>query len=133
MPVQAIIEHGARPAYDLADESGVLVNKLSIKPTREYVERKNSQRMVAYVRAENPRITFEFSGVIVGEGASGFADQHPGTAITALANFQSAIHGFSPTEGRIIYKDPTRELSDTDEPQVSFTAEMFPGIAPAAP
>jgi hypothetical protein len=89
--------------------------------------------MVAYVRAENPRITFEFSGVIVGESAAGFADQHPGTAITALANFQSAIHGFSPTEGRIIYKDPTRELSDTDEPQVSFTAEMFPGIAPVTP
>ncbi len=133
MPVQAIIEHGARPAYDLADESGVLVNKLSIKPTREYVERKNSQRMVAYVRAENPRITFEFSGVIVGESATGFADQHPGTAITMLANFQSAIHGFSPTEGRIIYKDPTRELSDTDEPQVNFTAEMFPGIAPVTP
>ena len=39
-----------------------------------------------------------------------------------------SIHGFAPTDGKIIYKDPTRELSDTDEPQVSFTAEMFPGI-----
>lgn len=68
--------------------------------------------------------------LIVGNSATGFADQHPGTAITALANFQSSVHGFSPTEGKIIYKDPTRELSDTDEPQVSFTAEMFPGIAP---
>ena len=133
MPVQAIIEHGARPAYDLSDETGVLVQKLSIKPTREYVERKNSQRMVAYVRAENPRISFEFSGIIVGDSATGFADQHPGTAITALANFQGAIHGFSPTDGKIIYKDPMRELSDTDEPQVSFSAEMFPGIAPVAP
>ena len=133
MPVQAIIEHGARPAYDLRDETGVLVQKLSIKPTREYVERKNSQRMVAYVRAENPRISFEFSGIIVGDSATGFADQHPGTAITALANFQGAIHGFSPTDGKIIYKDPTRELSDTDEPQVSFSAEMFPGITPVAP
>ena len=132
MPVQAIIEHGARPAYDLSDETGVLVHKLSIKPTREYVERKNSQRMVAYVRAENPRISFEFSGIIVGDSATGFADQHPGTAITALANFHGAIHGFSPTDGKIIYKDPTRELSDT-EPQVSFSAEMFPGIAPVAP
>ena len=132
MPVQAIIEHGARPAYDLNNETGVLVQKLSIKPTREYVERKNSQRMVAYVRAENPRISFEFSGIIVGDSATGFADQHPGTAITALANFQGAIHGFSPTDGKIIYKDPTRELSDT-EPQVSFSAEMFPGIAPVAP
>ena len=132
MPVQAIIEHGARPSYDLSDETGVLVHKLSIKPTREYVERKNSHRMVAYVRAENPRISFEFSGVIVGDSATGFADQHPGTAITALANFQGAIHGFSPTDGKIIYKDPTRELSDTDEPQVSFSAEMFPGIAPVA-
>ena len=130
MPVQAIIEHGAKPTYDLVDETGVLVTKLSIKPTREYVERKNSQRMVSYIRAENPRITFEFSGIIVGNTASGFADQHPGTAVTVLANFQGAIHGFSPTEGKIIYKDPTRELSDTDEPQVSFTAEMFPGISP---
>ena len=133
MPVQAIIEHGARPAYDLSDETGVLVQKLSIKPTREYVERKNSQRMVAYVRAENPRISFDFSGIIVGDSATGFADQHPGTAITALANFQGAIHGFAPTDGKIIYKDPTRELSDTDEPQVNFSAEMFPGIAPVAP
>src|SRR5687768_11737106 len=108
MPLQAIIEHGAR---------------------RDYVERKNSNRMVAYVRAENPRISFEFSGIIVGESATGFADQHPGTAVTALANFASSIHGFAPTDGKIIYKDPTRELSDTDEPQVSFTAEMFPGIA----
>lgn len=130
MPVQAIIEHGAKPTYDLVDETGVLVTKLSIKPTREYVERKNSQRMVSYIRAENPRITFEFSGIIVGNAASGFADQHPGTAVTALANFQGAVHGFTPTEGKIIFKDPTRELSDTDEPQVSFTAEMFPGIAP---
>ena len=70
MPVQAIIEHGTRPAYDLTDETGVLVTKLSIKPTREYVERKNSQRMVSYVRAENPRITFEFSGIIVGNSAT---------------------------------------------------------------
>jgi hypothetical protein len=129
MPVQAIIEHGARPAYDLEDETGVLVTKLSIKPTREYVERKNSQRMVSYIRAENPRITFEFTGIIVGESASGFADQHPGTAITTLANFQSSIHGFSPTEGKIIFKDPSRELSDSEDPQVSFTAEMYPGIA----
>ena len=35
--------------------------------------------------------------------------------------------------GKIIYKDPTRELSDTDEPQVSFSAEMFPGIVQVAP
>ena len=70
MPVQAIIEQGTRPAYDLTDETGVLVTKLSIKPTREYVERKNSQRMVSYVRAENPRITFEFSGIIVGDSAT---------------------------------------------------------------
>ena len=77
MPVQAIIEHGAKPTYDLVDETGVLVTKLSIKPTREYVERKNSQRMVSYIRAENPRITFEFSGIIVGNTASAGLDGWP--------------------------------------------------------
>src|SRR5687768_7793178 len=118
MPVQAIIEHGARPDYDVTDETGVLVNKLSIKPTREYVERKNSDRMVAYVRAENPKISFEFNGIMVGDTATGFADQHPGTSVSALANFAGPIHGFAPEDGKIIYKDPSRELSDTDEPQV---------------
>jgi hypothetical protein len=62
MPVQAIIEHGARPDYDVTDETGV--------PTREYVERKNSDRMVAYVRAENPKISFEFNGIMVGDTAT---------------------------------------------------------------
>lgn len=135
MAILAIIEHGVKPGYDCVDETGLLVKKLDIKPTREYIERKTTNRMVGYVRAENPILTMEFSGAIVPDGsgnAIGFANQHPGTTIASLANFQgTGFHGFAPADGKIIYTDPTRSLSDGDEePMVSFTAKQYPGIAP---
>jgi hypothetical protein len=133
MPVDAIIEHGVKPGYDLVDETGLLVKSLEITPTREKIQRKGNNRKVSYVRYENPLLNLAFSGAILPDGAGaavGFANQHPGTTITALANYTGDIHGFSPADGKIIYEDPVRSLSDGDEePQVSFTAVQYPGIA----
>lgn len=135
MPIAAIIEHGVKPNYDVLDETGVLVKSLSIKPTRESVERKGGQRLVVYVREENPMMTLDFKGSIIADSngaAVGFANQHPGTTVTSLANFTGDIHGFNPSDGKIIYKDPVRDLSDgEEEPQISFTAKQYPGIAAA--
>jgi hypothetical protein len=86
------------------------------------------------VRGENPQMNMAFSGAILADGAGaavGFANQHPGTTITTLANFSGDIHGFAPEDGKLVYKDPVRSLSEgEEEPEVSFTATQYPGIAP---
>lgn len=136
MPVEPIIEHGVKPEYDLADETGMAVTKVSIKPIREFVERKGANKMIAYVRGENPSMTFDISGSIIPDSSGnvqGLADEHPGNAI-ALANFTGAasVHGFDAADNKlIILKDATRDMTDEEEPQVQINAQLYPGITAA--
>jgi hypothetical protein len=135
MPIAAIIEHGAKPAYDLVDESGLLVNSVSFKPKREYVERKNAgNRAVSYVRAENPTMDISIGGVpIPGSGGvlAGICVSHPGNAVT-IANFTGTdvIHGFANADGGLIlFKDPTLDLSDSEEASSQIEITLYPFVA----
>lgn len=133
MPVAAIIEHGTKPDFDLVDETGIMVKKVSFKPQRDFVERKNSDRWISYVRGENPRMDINISGTLVPDGsgeAQGLGDEHPGNGV-AIANFTgtASVHGYDAADDAVIVmKDATRDLSEEEEPQVDVNLTLYPGI-----
>lgn len=137
MPLAAIIEHGTKPGYDLVDETGLLVNSVSFKPKREYVERKNSgARAVTYVRAENPTMDISIGGVpipTVAGALQGVCVTHPGNA-QALANFTGTdtVHGFANADGGLmLFKDPTLDLTDSEEPKSQIELTLYPFVVVA--
>jgi len=130
MPVEAIIQHGNIPGESgLVDEPSLLVQSLSIKATREEKMFKGANKATQGVLETDPKLSFEFKAII--SEFSGFADQHPGTAVDELANFAAAIHGFDPEEGTMIYKDPSRDLDNENPDMVSFTVLHLPFVEPA--
>jgi hypothetical protein len=131
MPVEAIIAHGNVPVGTLVDEADLLIQSLSIKATREEKMFKGANKATQGVLETDPKLTFEFKAII--SEVAGLADQNPGTAVTELANFAAAIHGFDPEEGTLIYKDPSRELDNENPDMVNFTVIHLPFVEPAAP
>lgn len=128
--IDAIIKHGSLPAAsDLVDEPDILVQSLTITPARETKLYKGPNKATQGIMLTDPTITFAFKGII--SAVAGLADQHPGTVIADLANFQDSIHGFDPDDGVILYQDPSRELSQEDPAMVSFTAIQYPFVAAA--
>jgi len=123
--VQAFIQHGTLVNSALLDEPNILVNSLSVTPAREEKLYKFGG-VTKVARYTDPTISFAFSGIV--EALSGLGDQHPGTAITSLANFASARHGFDPGDGVIVYKDVSTEETGDDPTSISFTAQQFPFI-----
>lgn len=127
MPATEIITHGTLPDIELVDEPNVLVNSLSVTPTRDKQEIKGSKGEVKAVRYSNPTITFAFDGYI--STLAGLADEHPGTAVASLLNFQDPIHGFDPVDGVMVYEDPSRDLSTEDLAKVKFNIIQYPFVA----
>lgn len=135
MPLDALIEHGVKPGYDLVDESGLIVMKTSFKGTRDKVEKKNPEtKMVAYVRAENPQLTININGKPIPgpDGAlQGICTLHPGNA-ASLLNFTGtdSVHGFAASDNKLIYFDDfTLDASDEEEPTNDLNFTLYPGIA----
>lgn len=130
MPVLAIIKHGNIPdTGGLVDEPNMLVQSLSIKAEREEKMFKGANKATQGVLETDPKLTFEFKAII--SEYSGLSDQHPGTAVAELANFSAAIHGFDPTEGTMIYKDPSRDLDNENPDMVNFSVLHLPFVEPA--
>ena len=130
MPVEAIIKHGNIPETGgLVDEPNMLVQNLSIKATREEKMFKGANKATQGVLETDPKLTFEFKAII--SEFSGLSDQHPGTAVTELANFSAAIHGFDPGEGILIYKDPSRDLDNENPDMVNFSVLHLPFVEAA--
>lgn len=127
MPATEIITHGTLPDIELVDEPNVLVNSLSITPTRDKQEIKGGSGEVKALRYTNPTITFAFDGYI--STLAGLADEHPGTAVASLLNFQDPVHGFDPADGVMVYEDPTRDLSTEDLAKVKFNIIQYPFVA----
>ena len=132
MPVEAIIKHGNIPETGgLVDEPNMLVQNLSIKATREEKMFKGANKATQGVLETDPKLTFEFKAII--SEYAGLCDAHPGTAVTELANFAAAIHGFDATEGTMIYKDPSRDMDTENPDMVNFTVLHLPFVTTPAP
>ena len=123
--VSAFIQHGTLTNAGILDEPNILVTSLSITPAREEKLYK-AGGVTRVARYTDPIITFGFSGIV--KARTGLGDQHPGTAITSLANFSGSRHGFDPSDGVIIYKDPSVEETGEDPTQITFTATQYPFI-----
>ena len=131
--VDPIIKHGLIPDLDMPkDEPNMLVNSLTITPSREKQEFKGGAAQVVGLRFVNPLLTFAFDGYI--SAVAGLADEHPGKAVTNLANYTGAIHGFDKADGVMIYEDPSREASNDDLAKAKFNVVQYPFVeAPPAP
>ena len=127
MPVEAIIKHGNIPETGgLVDEPSLLVQSLTIKGERDEKTFKGANKATQGILETDPRLTFEFKAII--SEYSGLADQHPGTAVTELANFAAALHGFDPEEGTLVYKDPSRDMDNENPDMVNFTVTHWPFV-----
>lgn len=115
--------YGSASANSLKDESGILVDSFTFNATRTKTELMDEDEKVVQVRLTNPLATLAFSGRIIGT-PSGLANQHPGELISSLQNYQSSMHGFDPTEGIILYEDPSRDYSRDNR----FVGISFSGV-----
>lgn len=133
MPITAHIDHGSRPAYDLIDETGILVKGLEWKPNRKYIERTDANEDVIYLSARAARLDGDIKGPAVptsGGALEGLAAIHPGVA-TAIANFSTGkvVHGFTfATGAKVIVKDVTQSLSEEKEAELSIPVTFYPKL-----
>ena len=129
--VAAKIEHGTFPSIDRPiAESNLLINSVKIKAAREKKEWKGvATRAVERIRYTNPTLTFTFDAYISAQ--SGFGSQHPGSAVTTLANFASTYRTFAVADGVMVYEDPEDDCQLDDMVKTTFTIIHYPFVAAA--
>ena len=121
------INYNTPDGYDCpVDEPNVLVNSLTITPSREKKSYKNGLGCTSILQFRDPILTFAFDGYIT--TLAGLADQHPGTSVTSLANYQGATYGFDPADGVMVYEDPSRECSNEDIAKAKFNVVQYPSV-----
>jgi len=130
MAVDAIINHGNLPADGtLLDEANLLVESLTVTPSREEKTYKGPNRSVRGISLTNPTLAFAFKARV---GAyAGLAVQHPGTQVTELANFAAVRRGYDPAQGMMVLGDISDESNNEDPDMVSFTVTHWPFVEPA--
>ena len=111
------------------DEPNLLVQSLAIKATREEKKFKGANKATMALLETDPILTFDFKAII--SAYEGLADQNPGTAVTELANFAATIHGFDPSDGTLVYKDPSRDMDNDNPDMVNFSVVHFPFVVDA--
>lgn len=123
-----IIQHGTLPELDCpVDEPNLLVQSVRFVPARTKREFRNAQGCVRALRFVDPQLTIEFNAQV--GSIAGLADQHPGTAVTDLANYDGTVHGFDPAAGVMVYEDPTRECPpDGDLMSITFSVIQYPFV-----
>ncbi len=132
MPVAAKIRHGNVPETEtLVDEPNMLVQSLSVKPEREEKLFKGANKATQGALYLDPKLTFEFKSII--SEYEGLCEEHPGMAVSELANFSGAIHGFDPEEGTLVYKDPSRDMDTENPDMINFTILHLPFVEPGGP
>lgn len=125
--VDAIIQYGPVPTTGgPVDEPSLLVQSISITPSREKKVFKGANKATAVLQYTDPTISFAFKAFISSE--TGLAAAHPGSQVTELANFAGAIHGFDPEQGIMVYEDPTRDLDQENPDAVNFTVRNYPFV-----
>lgn len=124
--IDAIIRYGDISELGLLDEPDLLVQSLTITPSREKQEWKGVNLAARALRYTNPLLTFAFTAVMT--TATGLANQHPGTAVSDLLNFAGNVYQFDSERGIMVYEDPSRSLTLENEPEVSFNVVHYPFI-----
>ena len=102
------------------------MQSLTVSATREEKEYRNSDGNVFALQYRNPTISFAFDGYITTKSGSGLANLEPGKRVIALANFTSDTFGFTPTDGIMIYMDPSRSETNEEIAKTTFTVKQYP-------
>ena len=128
MPLDARIVHGNLPAdIGLLDEPDMLVQSLTINPSREKKEYKGANRAIGGVEYLNPTISFVFNAFI--SERVNLCNAHPGTVVTDLLNYDSVRFGFDPAEGIMIYEDPSTTQDLNNPETITFSVFQYPFIS----
>lgn len=122
--IDAIIQYGEISDIRMVDEPNILVQSLTITPAREKQSWKGGNLAVRALRYTNPIITFAFNAII--STVAGLANQHPGTLVTELANFEGNVYQFDPDEGIMVFEDPSRSLSLENPAETDFSVVQYP-------
>lgn len=130
----ATLEYGTPPSYDLVNETGLLIRRVTLTPERTTRRRQGQNRATVYLAYDDPTLGIELEGTIipatVGGAAEGLAQAHPGSAIE-LANCadNDAIHGFTIDEANLtVIESASRQLDETEAPSVTVGARYFPFV-----
>ena len=124
--IDAIIKYGDISDLGLIDEPDLLVQSLTITPTREKQNWKGANLATRALRYTDPILTFAFTAII--SAVTGFANQHPGTSVADLLNFSGNVYQFDPERGIMVFEDPSRSLTLENEPETSFNVVHYPFI-----
>jgi hypothetical protein len=121
----ALITNGTMTDSEPVDETGLLISNVGFTATRKRTEFAGADGNVKVVKSRDPRLVIKISGVM--STSTGFVLAHPGTAVTTIANYgTAAVHGFSSTDGFMVYGDVTRDLPQGNQGSVSAEVTQFP-------
>jgi hypothetical protein len=130
--VQAIIRYGDIPSTTLLNESNsvtpeILVQSLTTTATRDEKAYLDARGVTFALEYRNPTISFAFDGYISNRTGS-LSNGHPGEQVMALANFTTDIFGFDPSDGVMVYLDPTRSETNEEIAKTTFTVKQYPFV-----
>ena len=130
--VDAIIRYGNIPSTTLLNESNpttpdILVQSLTTTATRDEKTYLDARGVTFALEYRNPTISFAFDGYISNRTGS-LSNGHPGEQIMTLANFTSDTFGFVPTDGVMVYLDPTRSETNEEIAKTTFTVKQYPFV-----
>lgn len=123
----ALITHGNIPSdITLLDEPDMLVQSLTVTPTRTKKEYRGANRATQGIEFTDPKMSFAFEAYV--SERTGLCDQHPGTVVTELLNFAGGRYGFAPADGVMIFEDPSSTQNLQDPETISFTVWHYPFV-----
>ena len=130
--VQAIIRYGDIPSTSLLNESNsvtpeILVQSLTTTATRDEKAYLDAQGVTFALEYRNPTVSFAFDGYISNRTGS-LSNGHPGEQVMALANFTTDTFGFDPSDGVMVYLDPSRSETNEEIAKTTFTVKQYPFV-----
>lgn len=130
--VQAIIRYGDIPSTSLLNESNsvtpeILVQSLTTSASRDEKAYMDARGVTFALEYRNPTISFAFDGYISNRTGS-LSNGNPGEQIMTLANFTTDTFGFDPTDGVMVYLDPTRSETNEEIAKTTFTVKQYPFV-----
>ena len=126
----SLISHGSADSVnDLLDEDNLDVIDFKRKFTREKREKKNRFGAVRRVEMFNPMVAISLTAMLVTQ--AGLADQHPGTRVTALANYATTRCGMDPSVGTMVLDDAEDTLSLEEDLKYAINITHYPFVVTA--
>lgn len=130
--VQAIIRYGDIPSTSLLNESNsvtpeILVQSLTTTATRDEKAYLDARGVTFALEYRNPTVSFAFDGYISNRTGS-LSNGHPGEQVMALANFTTDTFGFDPSDGVMVYLDPSRSETNEEIAKTTFTVKQYPFV-----